>query len=142
MFGIDNDKLIEKVNIVVLPKMLFQEPEDLIKYNLALRYIINMSNYKKIACIFGAVASALVAAYGGSVYITAAGLTGLMAGCIETKKAKDKAEECEKLFKLILIGLKVVHFLSDEDIESLLNKVSADDLINFLEKEELTERGV
>lgn len=138
MFGINNDKLVERINTVVLPGMLFQEPENLVKYNLALRYIISMSNYKKIACIFGAVTSALIAAYGGSVYITAAGLTGLMASCIETKKAKDKAEECEKLFKLISIGLKIVHFLSDEDIKSLLNKISADDLVDFLEKEGVT----
>lgn len=138
MFGINNDKLVERINTVVLPGMLFQEPEDLVKYNLALKYLIDMNNVKRSAYACGAIAGILIAAYAGSTYLIAAGLTGTVAGGIGFKKANTKMKECRKLFKLILIGMKMVHLLSDEEMMKLLDNVSADDLVDFLEKEGVT----
>ena len=47
-------------------------------------------------------------------------------------------KEYRKLFGLILVGMKVVHLLSDEEMVRLLDNVSADDLVDFLEKEGVT----
>ena len=142
MFGINNDKLVERINTVVLPGMLSQEPESLVKYNLALKYLIDMSSFKKIICASGVIAGALTAICCSSTYITAAGLTGIIAGGIGFRKADAKIKEYRKLFRLILVGMKVVHLLSDEEMVRLLDNISADDLVDFLVKENLTERGV
>ena len=94
--------------------------EDLVKYNLALKYLIDMNNVKRSAYACGAIAGTLIAACAGSTYLIAAGLTGTVAGGIGFKKANTKMKECRKLFKLILIGMKIVHLLTDEDMNYLV----------------------
>ena len=69
-------------------------------------------------------------------------MTGIIAGGIGFRKADAKIKEYRKLFRLILVGMKVVHLLSDEEMVRLLDNISADDLVDFLVKENLTERGV
>lgn len=135
MFGINNDKLVERINTVVIPGMISQEPEDLVKYNLALKYLIDTSNLKKIICASGIMAGALTAICCSSTYIIAAGVTGIIAGGVGFRKADVKIKEYRKLFRLILIGMKIVHFLPDEEMVKLVDNVSADDLIDFLVKE-------
>ena len=138
MFGINNEKLVERISTVVIPSMSSQEPESLVKYNLALKYLIDMSGLKKIICASGVMVGTLTAICCSSTYITAAGLTGIIAGGIGFRKTDIKIKEYRKLFGLILVGMKVVHLLSDEEMVRLLDNVSADDLVDFLEKEGVT----
>ena len=140
MFGINNDKLVEKINDVVLPKMLLQEPEDLIKYNLALQYLSNMSDFKILGCSLGAIAGVTAFACIESIPLAALGATASIACIIKSFKLNRQKKEFDKLFALIITGLKIVHFISDEDMAKILNNISAEDLISFLEKEDLTSK--
>lgn len=141
MFGIDNEKLIAKLNEVVLPKMSFQTPEDLVKYNLALKYLIDMSDFKKIGCLLGMTAGSVTFIYASGAIVPAAGATFALASTIGLVKTHAKQKQYKKLFGALLIGLKLVHLLEENEVQEILNKITADDLVDFLERECLTENS-
>ena len=46
MFGINNEKLINKLRTEVIPDIMNQNVEDIVKYNLALKYLIETTDVK------------------------------------------------------------------------------------------------
>lgn len=140
MFGINESKLMEKVNEVILPKMLLQEPEDLVKYNLALKYLMDMSDFKMLGCTLATVLGTTAFFCLESTVPVALGATAAIAAAIKTVKLNSKKKEYRKAFALIITGLKIIHLLTDEDLDGILDKITSDDFISFLEKQELTEK--
>jgi hypothetical protein len=141
MFGIDNEKLITKLNEVVLPKMVAQDPEDVVKYNLALKYLIEMSDFKKIGCMLGMFVGSTTFLCTSGVIIPSAGATFAIASTVVLVKTHTVQKQYKKLFGALLIGLRSVHLLEQNEVQEILNKITADDLVDFLERECLTENN-
>ena len=141
MFGIDNKKLITKLNEVVLPKMSFQTPEDVVKYNLALKYLIDMSEFKKVGCMLGMLVGSTAFFYASGVIISSAGATFAIASTVGLAKTHTAQKQYKRLFGALSMGLKLVHLLNQDEVQEILNRITADDLVDFLERECLTENS-
>lgn len=134
MFGIDANKLFNKIKSEVLPEMSTQDIDDLVKYNLALNYLIKMNSYKEIACLAGATIGSICFFSISSPLWAAAGATGAVAGIIQYTKSVKELSMCNKFFKLLIMGLDLIHNAAPEEVQRILNDTSAEDLVEFLER--------
>ena len=135
MFGIDTEKLIDKLKSEVIPEIMNQDAEDIIKYNLALRYLADMSELKQIGCLTGALAGSVGFFALSSPIIISLCATGAIASGIAFWKTMTQAKRYEKLFKVLIIGLEIFHDQTPEDVGRILENITAQDLVDFLEKE-------
>ena len=140
MFEINNDKLIDKLMNDIIPEIEHIEVEDIVKYNLALKYLMELSSLKEFACFCGATAGTVVAILCSSPYIIAAGITGVIASGIGIKKSNTAIKKYKNLFMVLSIALDMFHNQTTDSVKTILNSISAEDLVNFLEKENLTSK--
>lgn len=138
MFGINNEKLINKLRAEVIPDLMNQNVEDIVKYNLALKYLIDMSDFKQIGCLTGALlTSAGFFAFTNPIVIGACA-TGAIASGVEWWKSFKDTKNYSKYFKILTIGMEIFHEQTPDKISAILKDISAEDLANFLEKEGVT----
>ena len=134
MFGINNEKLIEKLRTEVIPDIMNQNVEDIIKYNLALKYLIDMSDFKQIGCLTGA----LFASIGTFAFANpiAVGLcaTGIVASGVEWWKSFKQTKDYSNYFKILIIGMEIFHGQTPEEVSAILKNITAEDLVDFLER--------
>lgn len=138
MFGINNEKLINKLRTEVIPDLMNQNVEDIVKYNLALKYLIDMSDFKQIGCLTGALlTSAGFFAFTSPIAIGACA-TGAIASGIEWWKSFKDNKNYSKYFKILTIGMEIFHEQTPEKVRAILKDITAEDLVDFLEKEGVT----
>ena len=138
MFGINNEKLINKLRTEVIPDMMNQNVEDIVKYNLALKYLIDMSDFKQIGCLTGALlTSAGLFAFTNPIVIGACA-TGAIASGVKWYKSFKDTKIYSKYFKMLIIGMEIFHEQTPDKIGAILKDITADDLVDFLEKEGVT----
>ena len=138
MFGINNEKLINKLRTEVIPDIMNQDVEDIVKYNLALKYLIDMSDFKQIGCLTGALLTS--AGFFAFTSPVAIGLcaTGAIASGVEWWKSFKKTKDYCEYFKVLIIGLELFHEQTPEKVSEILKDITAEDLVDFLEKEGVT----
>ena len=138
MFGINNEKLINKLNNEIIPDIMNQDVEDIVKYNLALKYLIDMSDFKQIGCITGALLTSVgFFAFTNPIAIGACA-TGAIASGIEWWKSFKNTKNYSKYFKILIIGMEIFHEQTPDKIGAILKDITAEDLVSFLEKEGVT----
>lgn len=138
MFGINNEKLINKLRTEIIPDLMNQNVEDIVKYNLALKYLIDMSDFKQIGCLTGALlTSAGLFAFTNPIVIGACA-TGAIASGIEWWKSFKDTKNYSKYFKILIIGMEIFHEQTPDKISAILKDITAEDLVDFLEKEGVT----
>lgn len=135
MFGINNEKLINKLRTEVIPDIMNQDVEDIVKYNLALKYLIDMSDFKQIGCLTGVLLTS--AGFFAFTSPVAIGLcaTGAIASGVEWWKSFKKTKDYCEYFKVLIIGLELFHEQTPEKVSEILKDITAEDLVDFLEKE-------
>ncbi len=138
MFNIDNKKFLNKIKFEVLPGIVEQDVEDIVKYNLALNYIMKVNLYKQIGLLTGATVGSICFFALSSPVLIAAGATGAIASLVNVRKVFKEDAMCEKLFKLLILGLEIIHEASPSDVQEILKDITAEDLIDFLERKGLT----
>ena len=138
MFGINNEKLINKLNNEIIPDIMNQDVEDIVKYNLALKYLIDMSDFKQIGCITGALLTSVgFFAFSNPIAIGVCA-TGAIASGIEWWKSFKDTKNYSEYFKVLIIGMELFHEQTPDKIGSILKDITAEDLVDFLEKEGVT----
>lgn len=138
MFGINNEKLINKLNNEVIPKIKEQDVEDIIKYNLTLKYLIDMSDLKQIGCLTGAILTSIGAFAFASPIVIGACATGTIASGVQWWKSFKQTKCYSEYFKVLIISLELFHERTPEEISEILKDITAEDLVDFLEKEGVT----
>ena len=138
MFGINDEKLINKLMTEVIPKIENQDAVNIIKYNLALIYLIDVGKLKQIACLTGIVIGSTCSFAISSPIWIAAGTTGVIASIINLRKTYKSYREFDRLFRALIIGLEIFHGMTSEQIIYILKNISAEELVDFLEKEGVT----
>lgn len=134
MFGINNEKLINKLRTEVIPDIMNQNVEDIVKYNLALKYLIDISDFKQIGCLTGALlTSAGFFAFTNPIVIGLC-VTGAIASGVEWWKSFKKTKDYCEYFKVLIIGLELFHEQTPEKVGEILKDITAEDLVDFLEK--------
>ena len=129
MFGINNE---------IIPDIMNQDVEDIVKYNLALKYLIDMSDFKQIGCITGALLTSVgFFAFTNPIAIGACA-TGAIASGIEWWKSFKNTKNYSKYFKILIIGMEIFHEQTPDKIGAILKDITAEDLVSFLEKEGVT----
>ena len=138
MFGIDNQKLINKLMNEVIPDIINQEVEDIVKYNLALKYLIEVNDFKQI----GYLTCALLASAGFFAFTSpvAIGLcaTGAIASGVEWWKSFKQTKNYSKYFEMLILGMEIFHEQTPEKISAILKNITAEDLVDFLERKGVT----
>lgn len=138
MFGINNEKLIEKLRTEVIPDIMNQDVEDIVKYNLALKYLIDMSDFKQIGCLTSALLTSVgFFAFTNPVVIGACA-TGAIASGVEWWKSFKNTKNYSKYFKILIIGMEIFHEQTPDKVSAILKDITAEDLVDFLEKEGVT----
>ena len=138
MFGINNEKLINKLNNEVIPKIKEQDVEDIIKYNLTLKYLIDMSDLKQIGCLAGALLTSIGAFTFASPIVIGACATGIIASSVQWWKLFKQIRCYSDYFKVLIISLELFHGQTREEVGKILKDITAEDLVDFLEKEGVT----
>ena len=138
MFGINNEKLINKLNNEVIPKIKEQDVEDIIKYNLTLKYLIDMSDLKQIGCLAGALLTSIGAFTFASPIVIGACATGIIASGVQWWKLFKQIRCYSDYFKVLIISLELFHGQTPEEVGKILKDITAEDLVDFLEKEGVT----
>ena len=138
MFGINNKKLINKLNNEVIPKIKEQDVEDIIKYNLTLKYLIDMSDLKQIGCLAGALLTSIGAFTFASPIVIGACATGIIASGVQWWKLFKQIRCYSDYFKVLIISLELFHGQTPEEVGKILKDITAEDLVDFLEKEGVT----
>ena len=135
MFGINNEKLINKLRTEVIPDIMNQDVEDIVKYNLALKYLIDMSDFKQIGCLTGALLTSVGAFAFANPIVIGACSTGTIASSIQWWKSFKQTKAYCEYFKVLIIGLELFHDQTPEKVSTILKDITAKDLVDFLEKE-------
>ena len=135
MFGINTEKLENKLMKEFIPEIMNQDAEDIIKYNLALRYLADMGELKQIGCLTGALAGSVGFFALSSPIIISLCATGAIASGVAFWKTHKQTLFYEKLFKILIIGLEIFHEKTPEDVSIILENITAEDLADFLDKE-------
>ena len=138
MFGINNEKLINKLNNEIIPDIMNQDVEDIVKYNLALKYLIDMSDFKQIGCITGALLTSVGFFAFTNPIVIGACATGAIVSGIEWWKSFKDTKNYSKYFKILIIGMEIFHEQTPDKVSSILKDITAEDLVAFLEKEGVT----
>ena len=138
MFGINNEKLINKLNNEIIPDIMNQDVEDIVKYNLALKYLIDMSDFKQIGCITGALLTSVGFFAFTNPIVIGVCATGAIASGIEWWKSFKDTKNYSKYFKILIIGMEIFHEQTPDKVSSILKDITAEDLVDFLEKEGVT----
>ena len=137
MFGLNSEKVFNKIKFEVLPEIANQDVEDIVKYNLALNYMSKMNSYNQMGLLTGAtIGTACFFAFTSPILV-AAGATGAIASLIHVRKAFKDEAMCDKLFKLLILGLEIVHEATPKDVQQILDNITAEDLVEFLERKGL-----
>lgn len=138
MFGINNEKLINKLNNEVIPEITNKNVEDIVKYNLALKYLIDTNDFKQIGCLVSTTLTCVGAfGFASPVLIGLCSTAAIASGVSWWKSFKATKEYC-KYFNVLLIGLELFHKQTPEEVGVILKDITAEDLVNFLEKEGVT----
>ena len=141
MFGIDDKKLVKKLRNEIIPEIKDQDAEDIVKYNLALKYLMDMGNLKQIGCLTGA----LVTSVGFFAFASpvAVGLcaTGAIASGVEWWKSVKQTKDYSDYFKILIIGLEIFHEQTPEKVSAILKNITAEDLVDFLERKGVTSNA-
>lgn len=137
MFKLNSDKLIKKVKYEVLPEMLVQDAEDIVKYNLLLTYVIKANSFKQLACLTGVTVGTACFFYLTSPILVGAGATMSIAGLIQYVKLHREDVLCQKLFHLLLIGLDTVLEVPSVEVQRLLDQTTVEDLLNFVKNKDI-----
>ena len=138
MFGINNEKLINKLNNEIIPDIMNQDVEDIVKYNLALKYLIDMSDFKQIGCLTGALLTSVGFFAFTNPIVIGVCATGAIASGIEWWKSFKDTKNYSKYFKILIIGMEIFHEQTPDKIGTILKDITAEDLVSFLEKEGVT----
>jgi hypothetical protein len=138
MFGINNEKLIEKLRTEVIPDIMNQDVEDIVKYNLALKYLIDMSDFRQIGCLTGALLTSVGFFTFTNPIVIGACATGAIASGVEWYKSFKDTKNYSKYFKALIIGMELFHDQTPDKIGAILKDITAEDLVDFLEKEGVT----
>lgn len=135
MFGINNEKLINKLRTEVIPDIMNQDVEDIVKYNLALKYLIDVSDFKQIGCLTGALLTSVGFFAFTNPIVIGACATGAIASGIGWWKSFKNTKDYSEYFKVLIIGMELFHDQTPEKVSEILKDITAEDLVDFLEKE-------
>lgn len=140
MFGVDLNKLEAKLLNEVFLNLEEQDVEDIVKYNLAVKYVLDISELKQIACLAGTLVGASCFFAVSSPIIASACATCAIAGLIGTAKTRKNTKKFNKFYKALVVSLSLVYNASPQEVHEMLSRISADDLVDFLEKQQLLSR--
>lgn len=135
MFGINNEKLINKLRTEVIPDIMNQDVEDIVKYNLVLKYLIDVSDFKQIGCLTGALLTSVGFFAFTNPIVIGACATGAIASGIGWWKSFKNTKDYSEYFKVLIIGMELFHDQTPEKVSEILKDITAEDLVDFLEKE-------
>ena len=138
MFGINNEKLINKLRTEVIPDLMNQNVEDIVKYNLALKYLIDMSDFKQIGCLTGVLLTSVGFFAFTNPIVIGACATGAIASGVEWYKSFKDTKNYSRYFRMLIIGMEVFHGQTPDKVGAILKDITAEDLVDFLEKEGVT----
>ena len=137
MFGINNEKLMDKLMEEVLPKIKEQNTTDLVKYNLALRYLSEVTDIKKLVCALGTTIGVTGFFVLQTPMMAALFATGAVAGTVEFVKNNKLGRQFDLVFKALSLALEHLHEETPESVKAILDDITVDDLIEFLDNKDL-----
>ena len=138
MFEINNEKLINKLRAEIIPDLMNQNVEDIIKYNLALKYLISMNDFKQIGCLTGALLTSVGFFAFTNPIVIGACATGAIVSGVEWYKSFKDTKNYSKYFRVLIIGMEIFHGQTPDKVDAILKNITAEDLVDFLEKEGVT----
>ena len=142
MFGyICPELVVEKIVTGVLADAEKYSAEDTIKYILTLKYFIESSNVKEIIGLAGSTAGLASAFFFTSPVGIAAGTTVAIASGVNLYKTYKASKTYKKLFNCLSLALYCIHELEPNDVRKILDTITTEDLVEFLEDNGCTIRG-
>ena len=121
----------------VFPKIKEQNTTDLVKYNLALRYLSELTDVKKLVCALGTTIGVTGFFVLQTPIMAALFATGAVAGIIEFFKNNKLGKEFDLVFKALALALEHLHEETPESVKAILDNITPNDLVKFLEDKDL-----
>ena len=141
MFGIDHEKLLNKLMEEVFPNIKDYSKDEIVKYNLAVKYILDMSDFKIALCTAGAIVGAFCFFVISSPIGAAFSATAAIASVINGFKTDKKSIDFYRINNALVIALSEVLKATPEEVQEILNNTKAEDFIDFLEKHKLLKNN-
>lgn len=135
MFRINANKLEDKLLNEVFTDLGKLETEDIVKYCLAIKYITSKAEFKEVVCLAGTVIGASCFFAFSAPIPVALCATGAIAGLIKARENYKEFKRFDKLHKALAMALGVFFDADDKVVKQILDRLTAEDLVNFLEKE-------
>lgn len=142
MLGYVNDeKVVEKIKYDVLMNIESQDIDSIVKYTLVLKSFIDFTDLKQIGTFLGMTTGAIIAFNIVTPIGIAAGATLTIASLFSSNKNRKAVKLYKKLLTVLLMSLDIVHNATPEQVQAILDRTSAEDLVDFLENEGCTVKN-
>jgi uncharacterized membrane protein required for colicin V production len=138
---INNEKVVEKIKYDVLMNIESQDIDSIVKYTLVLKSFIDFTDLKQIGTFLGMTTGAIIAFNIVTPVGIAAGLTLTIASLSSSNKNRKAVKLYKKLLTVLLMSLDIVHNATPEQVQAILDRTSAEDLVDFLENEGCTVKN-
>lgn len=138
---VNNEKVVEKIKYDVLMNIENQDVDSIVKYTLVLKSFIDFTDLKQIGAFLGMTTGAIVAFNIVNPVGIAAGITLTIASLSSSNKNRKAVKLYKKLLTVLLMSLDIVHNATPEQVQAILDRTSAEDLVDFLENEGCTVRN-
>jgi uncharacterized membrane protein required for colicin V production len=138
---VNNEKVVEKIKYDVLMNIESQDIDSIVKYTLVLKSFIDFTDLKQIGTFLGMTTGAIIAFNIVTPVGIAAGLTLTIASLSSSNKNRKAVKLYKKLLTVLLMSLDIVHNATPEQVQSILDRTSAEDLVDFLENEGCTVKN-
>jgi uncharacterized membrane protein required for colicin V production len=138
---VNNEKVVEKIKYDVLMNIESQDIDSIVKYTLVLKSFIDFTDLKQIGTFLGMTTGAIIAFNIVTPVGIAAGLTLTIASLSSSNKNRKAVKLYKKLLTVLLMSLDIVHNATPEQVQAILDRTSAEDLVDFLENEGCTVKN-
>jgi uncharacterized membrane protein required for colicin V production len=138
---VNNEKVVEKIKYDVLMNIENQDIDSIVKYTLVLKSFIDFTDLKQIGTFLGMTTGAIIAFNIVTPIGIAAGATLAIASLSSSNKNRKAVKLYKKLLTVLLMSLDIVHNATPEQVQSILDRTSAEDLVDFLENEGCTVKN-
>jgi uncharacterized membrane protein required for colicin V production len=138
---VNNEKVVEKIKYDVLMNIENQDIDSIVKYTLVLKSFIDFTDLKQIGTFLGMTTGAIIAFNIVTPVGIAAGLTLTIASLSSSNKNRKAVKLYKKLLTVLLMSLDIVHNATPEQVQAILDRTSAEDLVDFLENEGCTVKN-
>jgi hypothetical protein len=138
---VNNEKVVEKIKYDVLMNIESQDIDSIVKYTLVLKSFIDFTDLKQIGTFLGMTTGAIIAFNIVTPIGIAAGATLAIASLSSSNKNRKAVKLYKKLLTVLLMSLDIVHNATPEQVQSILDRTSAEDLVDFLENEGCTVKN-